>query len=492
MKKKKIIVIVVLIILVLAGVAAGIFVLLRNKNKDSDEVVYVESVAELTGSMYIGDNRYMGIVESQEVKEVQKDSDKTVKTVFVEVEDEVKEGDKLFEYDTEEMTLKLRQLELELTSIYNGITTMNQQINSLAAERDQAPAENKLEYTAQIQNLQAQVNQSNYDASAKQLEIDRQSAAIQNSIVYAPMDGIIKEVNDGTDSSASSDDYDYDYDSGSSSSNAFISIMAKGDYRVKATASEMNVRSMSEGQAVIVRSRMDETITWTGVISKIDLEHPDNSSDNDYYYYSSGESATKYPFYIDLDSTDDLMLGQHLYVEMDYGQGEVKEGIWLDEWYIMQEDDGAYVWAEDSDGRIEKRKVELGEYDEDLMQYQILSGLSESDYIAYPEARIKEGMKTTHNYEDVMMDMYEDGDMYDEYMGEEYMYDEYMDEEYMYASPTDGDMYDEYMEDEYMDEEYMEDEYADDIPDNDVEDLPVDDLELPVRDGAADTEEGAE
>ena len=73
------------------------------------------------------------------------------------------------------------------------------------------------------------------------------------------------------------------------------------------------------------------------------------------------------------------------------------------EYYIMQEDDGAYVWAENAKGYIEKRKIELGEYDENMMRYQILSGLTEDDYIAYPEDRVKEGMKVTHNYEDVMM-----------------------------------------------------------------------------------------
>lgn len=420
MKKKKAIVVLVIIILILLAAAAGIFVLIRNKNKGSDELVYVDSVANITGSMYTGSNRYMGIVESQEIKGVQKDSDKKVKEVFVEAEDVVKTGDKLFEYDTEEMNLKLKQLELELTSINNGITTMNQQIASLAEEREQAPAENKIEYTAQIQNLQAQVNQSNYDASAKQLEIDRQKAAMQNSIVYSPMDGIIKEVNNDTSGTSEGTGSDYDYYGGESSGdteNAFISIMAMGDYRVKGTASELNVRSMSEGQAVIIRSRMDENVIWRGTISTIDLEHPDDgSSDMNYYYGGSGESASKYPFYIELESIDGLMLGQHVYVEMDYGQGQAKEGLWLDEFYIMQEEGKAYVWAEDKEGRIEKREIGLGEYDAELMKYEIVSGLGKDDYIAYPEERIRKGMKATHNYEDIISS----GDEYIENPDENY------------------------------------------------------------------------
>ena len=231
---------------------------------------------------------------------------------------------------------------------------------------------------------------------------------MENTKVVAPKDGIIKTINENKSTSSSDNNSNYDNNnnnnnnSSDSTSNAYITIMAKGDYRIKATASELTVRSMSEGQSMIVRSRVDDS-TWTGKVTKIDLEHPDNGSSND-YYGNSGTTATKYPFYISLDSTDGLMLGQHVYVEADYGQGDVKEGLWLDEYYIMQEDDGAFVWAENAKGYIEKRKVELGEYDENMMRYQILSGLTEDDYIAYPEERVKEGMKVTHNYEDVVID----------------------------------------------------------------------------------------
>lgn len=54
-----------------------------------------------------------------------------------------------------------------------------------------------------------------------------------------------------------------------------------------------------------------------------------------------------------------------------------------------------YVWAAGRHDKIEKRKVTLGEYDEKLDQYQITDGLTEDDYIAYPEDSITEGEKVT-------------------------------------------------------------------------------------------------
>lgn len=404
--KKKGIIILIVVLLVLAGAAGAIYYVLHNKKASNEELVYATKISDLNGGYDLTESRYMGTVESQEVKGVNRDSDKKVKELYVKEEDEVKAGDVLFEYDTESMELQLRQLELELTSINNNIATLNQQIASLTTEKAAAPAEEQLSYSAQIQNLQAQVNQANYDASAKQLEIDRQKLSMENTKVVAPMDGIIKTINENNSTSSSDNNSNYDNNNNNSSdstSNAYITIMAKGDYRIKATASELTVRSMSEGQSMIVRSRVDDS-TWTGTVTKIDLEHPDNGNNDGYYMGSSGTTATKYPFYISLDSTDGLMLGQHVYVEADYGQGDVKEGLWLDEYYIMQEDDGAYVWAENAKGYIEKRKIELGEYDENMMRYQILSGLTEDDYIAYPEDRVKEGMKVTHNYEDVVID----------------------------------------------------------------------------------------
>lgn len=484
-KKKKAIIPIIILLIIAICVVVGIIVVKKKKENDVEGLVYVESVKNITGTGFYGENRYMGIVESQETKGVEKASDKTVKTVFVEVQDTVKEGDPLFEYDTEEMELKLKQLELELTSINNSITTANQQIATLNSEKEQVPAEERIEYTSQIQSLQAQINQYNYDASAKQLEIDRQKASMENATVYSPMDGVIKEIKNDSNGSSTADMGYYDYGDSDSSANAFIQIMAMGDYRVKGTANEMNVMSMSVGTPVIVRSRIDETQTWSGTISKIDTEHPDQ--DNNNYYYSPGTQTTKYPFYVELDSIDGLMLGQHLYVELDYGQSAVREGLWLDEFYIVMDDGTPYVWAADNKDRIEKRKVELGEYDENLMRYEILSGISEEDRIAFPDSYIKEGMKVTENYEDVMNQNFDggDGELFDEMPdGEMFDYDMPEGEIIDYDMPE-GEIIDYEMPDgEVIDGDMPEGEAIDGempaLEDSFIDNEMLDDGELPV------------
>ena len=146
--------------------------------------------------------------------------------------------------------------------------------------------------------------------------------------------------------------------------------------------------------SVIVRSRVDENQTWSGTISSIDTQAESN---NNNMYSSSGESASSYAFYVDLASIDGLMLGQHVTIEMDYGQGTPKEGIWLSSGWITQQEDGtAYVWAAKSGGaRLEQRTVELGEYDSNMDEYQILSGLETSDYLAWPDADCVAGAPTT-------------------------------------------------------------------------------------------------
>ena len=144
-----------------------------------------------------------------------------------------------------------------------------------------------------------------------------------------------------------------------------------------------------------------DSLSGVGTISEISTE-ADNSQNNNMYYGGSDEmtTASKYPFYVTLDSSDGLMLGQHLLVSADTGAGESieKTGIWLYSDYVQTDENGkTYVWAADKKDRLEKREVEVGQTDDTMGDCEIKSGLSEDDMIAFPSDSYQEGMKTTTN-----------------------------------------------------------------------------------------------
>ena len=95
---------------------------------------------------------------------------------------------------------------------------------------------------------------------------------------------------------------------------------------------------------------------------------------------------------MELDSSDGLLLGQHVYIEPDLGQSDSPTGIQLPAGFINDADASPWVWAQGSNGKLEKRSVTLGEYNGELDTYAVTDGLTASDYIAYPDDTLKAGM----------------------------------------------------------------------------------------------------
>lgn len=347
----------------------------------SEDKVYVEKVSRIMNQYTGTSNRYNGTVESQDSYEVRVDSSRTVGEIKVEVGDMVEEGQTLLTYDTGDLKMQIEQANLEVESINNDIENYNKQKDRLAQELEKAAESEKFSYTTEIQNVENSIAQRQFDLESKQLEISKYQTQINNSTVSSKVSGIVKEINEnGMDANGNSA--------------PFMTILQSGDYRVKGSIDEQNIWSLTEGESVLIRSRVDENKTWNGTIALIDTENPQENNDN--YYYSGSETvgASKYPFYIELDSADGLILGQHVYIELDQGQEEVKEGLWLYSYYIVQDEDMPYVWISNDRNRLEKRYVELGEYDADMDEYEIVSGLAEDAYITWPMQGLYEGVTT--------------------------------------------------------------------------------------------------
>lgn len=367
-------------------------------NKLSKEKVYVDSVKTLVslGDVSGAMNRYAGVVEPQDTWNIQKNSDKKVKEIFVQEGQSVEKGTKLFSYDVEDTQMNLDQARLEVERIQNDITSMQSQVTTLQQESAQANADDRLDYTIQIQSTQASIKKSEYELRSKSAEVTKLEKSIANAVVESKMKGVVQKINADDDSSSDS--------SSSSDSNVLMSILATGEYRVKGTISEQNVYTIEAGAKVIVRSRTDDKAMWKGTLQAVDTEKPTSKSSDDSESTDSAAKSSTYPFYVQLSSSDGLILGQHVYIETDVGQADQKEGLWLPSYYFATEGTQRYVWVADEKGLLEKRNVTVGEYDDSQDTYEIISGLTEEDYIAFPSSNLQEGMGTTKNPDEATVD----------------------------------------------------------------------------------------
>ena len=353
----------------------------------SDETaVFVQSVDALSnmGGIAPGD-LFAGVVVSENITEIQKDQDMTVEELFVRSGDDVIAGQELFRYDNQKLQLALDKARLELEQMEATIESYKQQIEELEKERSKAKESNKLEYTIQIQTVQLDLKEAEINIKAKEAAVEQSEALMENVVVTAPVSGRIQSINEtGTDNYGNPV--------------AYMTIQQTGSYRVKGTLGELQRGAIMEGTRLEILSRTDDAM-WAGTVTLIDYESPVQDNNNMMYYGAGSDemtSSSKYPFYVELDSTEGLLLGQHVYLRLE-GQEESADGLAISSAFICYEesDGSAYVWAEKR-GKLEKRPVTLGEYNMMNDTFPVESGLTAEDYIAFPDYELcYEGAPTT-------------------------------------------------------------------------------------------------
>ena len=345
-----------------------------------EKQVFVQKVSDLSqmGGLAPSD-KFSGIVVSESVTEIQRDSDKVVENLYVREGDDVTEGQKLFSYDTEQLQLTLEKQKLELEQLTSSIENYGLQIAQLEKDRDRAYSADKLKYTLQIQTNQIDLKEAELKLKTKQSEIQKSEHLLANALVTSPVTGRITSISEeGTDQYGNP--------------KAYISIQQTGSYRVKGQINEMQRGAIMEGDRVRMESRLNPEEVWMGTVTLVDYENPVQGNNNGYYVSSGSDemsASSRYPFYVELDSMEGLILGQHLYLSVAGEQSSSLEGVTLSGAFLCYDEDGScFVWADDGQGKLEKRALELGNYDPMADAYEILSGLSDSDYVAFPDEEV--------------------------------------------------------------------------------------------------------
>ena len=365
-----------LIIISMIGVVGitSLFFVFQTKKTDANQF-YGQKVSELTKEAF-NVNRYSGIVETQKTENYSLESDKKVIETYVKKGDTVNIGDALFKYDVSQATQSIANTNLEIEGIQQTIQSLKKEINELNQRMQEAEQEEQIQIRSEKVDKQLEIKQQEFDIQAKQNEMKTFQEEVNQSIVTANIHGIVQSVNNRKEENTNGQ-------------NSYITIIQDEHYIVKGSMDEMSMGSLNEGDAVIIRSRTNQEQIWNGKISKIEQNNEKNTEEES--QESSGQRASKYPFYVELENNNQLILGQHVYIEPNIGQAENMNGIWIDKGFVVKESKNSqYVWIVKKN-KAQKQTVKIGQTDDSSGMLEIYSGLKKKDYIVWPDKSLKSG-----------------------------------------------------------------------------------------------------
>lgn len=317
--------------------------------------------------------RYVGMVVNDNVVEITRDSTKTIAELYVAEGDTVKAGDKLFTYDSDALELDLEKTRLEVEKMENEQGTYASQQEKLEKQLSRTWSESeKVRLTLEINTLKTTQMENDYQIAAKNKEITRLEEMLRNIDITAPVDGTVRKIDE------------------EGQNGAYITIQQSGAFRVKGRLNEMSMGSLNIGSQVTMHSRLDDS-SWTGTVVSIDADDgSDNNNNVNYGNYDAMTSSSSYVFYVELDSTDGLLLGQHVYMEVTGGEMPM-EGLFIPESFltdVVNDEEtwemSATVFAANDAGKLEKRTVKLGMYDGMTGCYEITEGIDGDTWLADP------------------------------------------------------------------------------------------------------------
>lgn len=249
------------------------------------------------------------------------------------------------------------------------------------------------QYTAEdlkeaIRDAKENITLLELDLREAELGIKAARKAVEEGVVKAKMNGVITTAGDP--------------ESPPNDGSPFLELVgAKGLY-IRSAVSEKMLDKVHEGDTVTINSWMTGQ-TFSGEIREISLT-PDDSG-----MFGYGQDVTMYPMTIYISGEDkELNQGEWVQVTLDTETEEVEMGtgedLFLWKAFIREEGGRKYVYKRGEDGLLVKQEVIVGELSGD--GYEILSGVTSADWVAFPYGKnVVEGAETREGSISELYDM---------------------------------------------------------------------------------------
>jgi len=214
------------------------------------------------------------------------------------------------------------------------------------------------------------------DARADAVDnMNKAKALLEATIVKSSIDGTVVEVNKDVSKSTTG------------TNQTLIHIVSNGHLQVKGELSEYNLANISEGQEVVLTSKVYPDKTWTGKISYVGNYPTDSGqTNNNTSGGTQGSGGAKYPFTVDITSDiGELKQGFSVNIEVKSATQHPLVPVTS----VMADGDTSYVWTVEK-GKAKKVKVTLGNADAE--NQEIVSGLKkDAQVIVNPNEKLEDG-----------------------------------------------------------------------------------------------------
>ena len=205
--------------------------------------------------------------------------------------------------------------------------------------------------------------------------MNKAKALLDATTVKSNTDGTVVEVNKDVSKSTTG------------TNQILVHIVSNGHLQVKGELSEYNLANISEGQEVVLTSKVYPDKTWTGKISYV-ANYPTDAGQAGANAAggTQGSGGAKYPFTVDITSDiGELKQGFSVNIEVKSSTQHPLVPVTS----VMADGDTSYVWTVEN-GKAKKVKVTLGNADAE--NQEILSGLKkDAQVIVNPNEKLEDG-----------------------------------------------------------------------------------------------------
>ena len=213
-----------------------------------------------------------------------------------------------------------------------------------------------------IHAKESEVREYDIDIRRKQLELSELQTQLADGVVYAKRSGVIKGLKD--------------INNVPTDGTPFLTVAGGTGTEVKGTISELLLTTIQKSTKVSVTSYETGSI-YEAVVTQID-NFPTNSDEG---FYGGNPNVSMYGFTAYIEKGDDLKQGTYLALSIQQENMDTSS-IYLSNAFIRDEHGQKYV-MKDVDGKLVKTYIKTGKVYFN-MSTEVLSGLADTDYIAFP------------------------------------------------------------------------------------------------------------